>query len=173
MKTIKRGIIGVVALILLTSTVQTFGIEGLKLSVHCPDVWLTWPSVDGETYIVQYRETLGTNTPWITLTNSLPADSATNTTIFVHSNRVDCPTGQIFGMMFSGGGGGGSSAMEIESKPVGEQQPCRWCFGKRIRKYFCRWQFIHRDLIFPATSSFGPTAPWTNGAKNSRKSAGR
>ena len=107
MKTLQRGILGVVAL-LLASAVQTFGIEGLKLTIHCPDVWLSWPSVDGETYIVQYRETLNTNTPWVTLTNALLADSTTNITIFVHANRVDCPTGQIFGMMLSGGGGGNS-----------------------------------------------------------------
>ena len=57
-----------------------------------PYAILSWPSLDGETYIVQYRPTLNTNTPWVTLTNSLPADSGTNITFFVHSNIVQCPT---------------------------------------------------------------------------------
>lgn len=118
MKIIKRGIIGVVA-VLLASAVQTFGIEGLKLSVHCPDVWLSWPSVEGEYDIVQWREDLSTNSTWVTLTNLLPAEIGTNITTFVHSNRVDCPTGQVFSMAFSGGGSGSSlsgSAIEQEER---------------------------------------------------------
>jgi hypothetical protein len=109
MKTLQRGVIGVVAR-LLTSAVQTSGIEGLKLSIHCPDVWLSWPSVEGQYYIVQWREDLSTNSTWVTLTNLLPAETGTNITTFVHSNRVDCPTGQIFGMMFSGAGSSGSGS---------------------------------------------------------------
>ena len=60
--------------ILVVHASQGLAIEGLKLSIHCPDVWLSWPSVEwnGETYIVQYRETLDTNSQWITLTNALP-----------------------------------------------------------------------------------------------------
>jgi hypothetical protein len=34
--------------LLLASALQSFAIEGLKLTVHCPDVWLSWPSVEGE-----------------------------------------------------------------------------------------------------------------------------
>jgi len=89
--------------------------------------------VEGETYIVQYRATIDTNSQWITLTNALPAESGTNITIFVHSNRVDCPTGQIFGMMFSSGGV--SSAMEGESKPVEEQPPVPMVFRKDDRAH--------------------------------------
>lgn len=103
---------------LCLSAVCTFAIEGLKLSVHCPDVWLTWPSAEGETFIVQFRETLDTNSEWITLTNGLPAETGTNLTTFIHSNRVDCPTGQIFGMMFSGGGAG-SAETPIETRQAG------------------------------------------------------
>ena len=116
MKTLKRSIIGAVALF-LASAVHTFGIEGLKLTIHCPDVVLSWPSMEGETYMVQYRETLDTNSTWIWLTNALPAEVGTNLTVFVHSNRVDCPTGQIFGMMFSGGGDGSG-----ESESEGQQE---------------------------------------------------
>lgn len=104
------GIIGVGTL-LLGSAVHTFAIEGLKLTVRCPDVVLSWPSVEGEYYIVQWRETLSTNTPWVTLTNYLLAGSGTNITVYTHSNRVDCPTGQVFGMMLSGSGGGGSESL--------------------------------------------------------------
>ena len=117
MKTIKPRILASIACLLFASTVPTFAIEGLKIKVHCPDVWLSWPSVDGETYIVQYRPTLDTNDTWVTLTNSLPADTGTNLTMFVHSNMVDCPPGQIFGMMSSGGGSGESFSLSDASEP--------------------------------------------------------
>ncbi len=111
----KYELIGVAALLLVT-TIHTQAIEDLKLTIHCPDVVLSWPSVEGENYIVQWRETLGTNTPWVTLTNYLPAETGTNITTFTHSNRVDCPTGQIFGMMFSGATGGGSESENQSEK---------------------------------------------------------
>jgi len=104
----------------LLSVVHSSAIEGLNISVHCPDVWLSWPSVEGETYIVQNRPDLTTNSTWTTLTNLFPAATGTNRTVFVHSNQVACPTGQIFGMKFSGGGSG-SEALESESK--GEDKP--------------------------------------------------
>ena len=89
----------------LCLTTQTFAIEGLKLQIRCPHVALSWPSTNDETYIVQYRATLDTNSTWQTLTNFMPPASGTNTTFFVHSNRVDCPSGQVFGMMIMSGGG--------------------------------------------------------------------
>lgn len=116
MKTITLFVGAVVMLCL--STGYTLAIEGLKMSVHCPDVWLRWPSRKGETFIVQFRETLDTNSTWITLTNGLPAETGSNSTTFVHSNRVDCPTGHIFGMMFSGGGAG-SAETPIETGQAG------------------------------------------------------
>ena len=87
------------ALVIVAFASSAFAIEGLKLSIHCPHVWLSWPSTNGETYLVQYRATLDTNSYWITLTNYMPPTSGTNLTIFVHSNRVDCPAGQVFGML--------------------------------------------------------------------------
>lgn len=113
MKSIKGGICTSLGIFLL-ATPNLFAIEALKLQIHCPDVVLSWPSIEGDTYIVQYRETLSTNTPWVTLTDSLPAETTTNITTFVHSNRVDCPTGQIFGMMISDGGD--NSGFDSESK---------------------------------------------------------
>jgi hypothetical protein len=106
MTTIKRGIIGAVGLLFALAT-HTFAIEGLKISVQCRDVALTWPSIPGQNYIVQYRPTLGPSTPWVTLTNSYPGDWTTNITIFVHSNIVQHPN--------CGGGGGSFAAMAMQS----------------------------------------------------------
>lgn len=97
MKKLNQGLIAALVLSLLVGSVHA--IEGLKLTIRCPDVVLSWPSVEGENYIVQWRETLSTNTPWVTLTNYLPAEVGTNITTFTHSNRVDCSAGQVFGMM--------------------------------------------------------------------------
>ena len=89
--------------VLLASATQSIAIEGLQLSVQCPDVVLCWPSAAGENYIVQWRPNLSPSTPWVRLTNSLPADWTTNWTIFVDSNRVQCASG---GTNSSSGGGG-------------------------------------------------------------------
>jgi hypothetical protein len=110
MKITIRGISTATA-ILLVSAVHSIAIEGLGISVHCPDVVLSWPSLDDETYIVQYRANLSTNTPWTTLTNSLPADSTTNRTTFVHSNQVQCASGDTNSI--SGGGGGSPPAPSL------------------------------------------------------------
>lgn len=65
MKKTSQGLIVALA-ILFAATTQVFAIEGLKLQIRCPDVVLSWPSTNDETYLVQYRETLSTNTPWET-----------------------------------------------------------------------------------------------------------
>src|SRR5437763_14849100 len=107
---IKQEALAAATAILIASSIQTSAIEGLKLSIRCPDVWLTWPSVEnGETYIVQYRQTLDTNSSWLTLTNYMPPDSGTNLTTFVHSNQVSCPPGQTFGMSAAASAGGDDS----------------------------------------------------------------
>lgn len=90
-----------VIIVLMLAVLSSSAIEGLKLQIHCPNVVLLWPSAEGETYIVQFRETLDTNSSWVTLTNQMPPDAGTNITVFVHSNRVDCPPGQIIGVMRS------------------------------------------------------------------------
>lgn len=94
MKNLNKSILGA-GMLLWLSAAHSIAIEGLKLSVHCPDVWLSWPSVEGETYIVQHRPDLSPNSVWTTLTNSLPAATGTNLTVFVHSNQVDCSVGQV------------------------------------------------------------------------------
>lgn len=89
--------LSIIASLFLASSLYVSGIEGLKLTIRCPDVVLSWPSIEGENYIVQFRETLSTNTPWVTLTNCLPAESGTNITTFTHSNRVECPSEEMLG----------------------------------------------------------------------------
>lgn len=120
MKNLRQGFAACLASLLLATNVS-YAIEGLKLTIHCPDVGLSWPSVTGEMYIVQYRPTLDPITPWQTLTNSLPARTGTNTTLFVHSNRVDCPSGQTFGMMRSANGGDSSAALAAVSLSPAER----------------------------------------------------
>ena len=44
---------------LLAWATESLGIEGLQVSVQCPDVILGWPSNPGENYIVQWRPRLG------------------------------------------------------------------------------------------------------------------
>lgn len=92
MRTRVSALIGVVTLVLLIAP-HSRAIEGLRISVPCPDVVLAWPSVEGETYIVQYRQALDTNSTWITLTNYMPNNAGTNWTTFVHSNQLQCPSG--------------------------------------------------------------------------------
>jgi hypothetical protein len=72
MKLTQLAIIGAIA-IASASPIHVPAIEGLKLAVQCPDVILSWPSVEGETYIVQCRQPLSTNAPWVTLADWLPA----------------------------------------------------------------------------------------------------
>jgi hypothetical protein len=76
---------------LLTSTPNAPAIEGLQLSLQCSNVVLSWPSIAGQNYIIQYRPTLDPSTPWQTLTNLYPGDWTTNVTVFVHSNIVQHP----------------------------------------------------------------------------------
>src|ERR1017187_1742727 len=102
MKTTKQGARLAVFAALVVSSASVSAIEGLQISVQCPDVVLGWPSTSGENYIVQWRPSLSTNTLWVTLTNSLPADWTTNWTVFVHSNQVKCASGGT--NSFSGGG---------------------------------------------------------------------
>src|SRR5262245_11360169 len=78
-------------------------VQNVRVSLQCSNVVLSWPSQPGETFTVVYRPTLNTNTPWVTLTNLLPAAVNTNRTTFVHIGIADCSQ-----TMGGGGGGGGS-----------------------------------------------------------------
>ncbi|HEY5234300.1 MAG TPA: hypothetical protein VIK35_12270, partial [Verrucomicrobiae bacterium] len=109
-KTVRRLIVGCVfACCLSLSTVQSFAIEGLQLSIQSSNVVLSWPSTNTETYIVQYRPTLTPDSSWLTLTDFLAAASDTNITVFVHSNIVQYPP------VPAGGGGGGNISPMMQS----------------------------------------------------------
>lgn len=100
---------------LQTLTMHLMAIEGLKLTVQSSNAVVSWPSRDGETYIIQHRSTLHTNTPWVTLTNGLAAALNTNWTSFVHTGAVTSPppcpgNGGPSGGPPSPGGASGSSA---------------------------------------------------------------
>ncbi|MDB6020605.1 MAG: hypothetical protein JWQ04_462, partial [Pedosphaera sp.] len=83
MKTIQGSIRAVIGTVLICGMIQcASAIEGLQLFLQCSNVVLTWPSVDGDTYIIQRRADLTTNSSWICLTNSFPATSGTNITVF-------------------------------------------------------------------------------------------
>jgi hypothetical protein len=96
MKTITKGLFKNIPIIvalagLLATRINTFAIEGLHVSVQCSNVVLSWPSADGETYIVQYRQTLAPSDSWQTLIDNLPNTSGTNVTAYIHSNVVQNP----------------------------------------------------------------------------------
>ena len=76
--------------LLLTAAYQARAIEGLKLSLQCSNVVLSWPSSDtnNEYFLVQYRPTLSSTDQWQTIGSWIPAESGTNQTTFVHSNIV-------------------------------------------------------------------------------------
>ena len=77
---------GATLIALIVSGIHAFAdVRPVQLSLQCSNVMLSWPSQPGETFTVQYRQTLSTNTPWLTLTNLLRADLDTNVTTFVHS----------------------------------------------------------------------------------------
>ena len=121
MKASQRIILAGMAAGILTTASPVSAIEGLKLQIRCPDVVLSWPSTNGETYLAQYRATLDTNSDWQTLTNYMPPATGTNLTAFVHSNRVDCPAGQVFGMMLASGGANAMMTTAASSLSVEER----------------------------------------------------
>ena len=89
------------AALLGLTALQAFAIEGLQLSVQCSNVCLTWPSVEGKNYIVQYRPTLNPSDSWQTLTSAWPAAVGTNSTFFIHSNVVQNPSCGCGGSSYS------------------------------------------------------------------------
>lgn len=122
MKTITRSLwsripIVTALAVLFAANVKTFAIEGLHLSLQCSNVVLTWPSVEGETYIVQYRPTLDSNSSWEMLTSSLPAEVGITNTTFIHSNAVImavCGGGGSFAAMSYGGNESSLMATAVE-----------------------------------------------------------
>lgn len=88
---------------LAISPPSAFAVEGLQISANCPDIVLSWPSAQGQSFLVEFRPDLNPGTAWTTLTNYLLAAPANSHSTFVHSNQVPCNSGGTNG--FSGGGG--------------------------------------------------------------------
>ncbi|MEI7728906.1 MAG: hypothetical protein WCO56_05015 [Verrucomicrobiota bacterium] len=110
---------GLVLATVILSGCRVQAIPGLQLAVQGTNVLLAWPSVEGQTYIVQYRRTLGTNTPWQTLTNGFPAATETNWTSWLHLGVVEYPTNAA--SSGTNGGSGGPpplNAMTLQSAGV-------------------------------------------------------
>jgi hypothetical protein len=88
-KNIGRLIVGcVLACCLSLSTLQTFAIEQLAVSVQSTNAVLSWPSATNETYLVQFTTNLNLSYPWLTLTDSFPAASSGVLTYFTNFNSV-------------------------------------------------------------------------------------
>jgi|SRR5579883_395027 len=96
--------LGVLAL-WVTCSVPLKAVEGLQVSVQGTNVVLTWPSVDGDTYVIERSAGLTTNTNWICLSNTFPAASGTNITVFVDYGAV---SNLNYGGGTNSGGSGGS-----------------------------------------------------------------
>ncbi|MDH7502777.1 MAG: hypothetical protein QHJ82_08725, partial [Verrucomicrobiota bacterium] len=92
---------------------------GLQIAVDCPDIVLSWPSTTGQTFLVEFRSTLDSATPWTELTNHFPAAIGTNTT-FIHPDRVPCGTSRF------AGGGGESDARPFSPTAVPNRRRSCW-----------------------------------------------
>lgn len=90
----------IVLLAILTSSIRTYAIEGLKIKVQNLNAILSWPSTNTETYIVQYATNLNLPITWVTLTDLYPASVSGNITYYTNFNSVFYPMGLV-----SGGGG--------------------------------------------------------------------
>jgi len=121
MKIIKTVIIGAAALTLVSAG-NAFAIEGLKLSVQCSDVVLSWPSSDtnNQYFLVQYRPTLDPTNQWQTLASWLPADYGTNRTHFVHSGIVQ---GCVYSSMAMAPQGGEEFMLLLDDTEPEEKAP--------------------------------------------------
>jgi hypothetical protein len=142
--------------LLLTSAPQLFCIEGLRIAAQCPDIVLSWPSVSGENYIVQYRPTLDPSTPWMTLTSSLPADWSTNWTIFVDSNRVQCASQTL--AMNSASTSGGSTVFPanlVDAVEAGAD----YYFASALPMPWVRAQTNGVWTLVPWEQVYGPVPP--------------
>jgi hypothetical protein len=94
------GTIGV--LVLLGSSVSSFAVDQLKISVQGQNTILQWSSINTETYIVQYATNLDSPIMWQTLTDFYPASVSGNITYFTNFNSVFYPDNLV-----GGGSGGG------------------------------------------------------------------
>ena len=101
MKSIRIKILVVIASV-FSSALHVLAIDGLRLSVQSSNVILSWPSVEGETYVVQYRQTLNPTDSWQTIAPSVSAAVGTNFTSYTDNGVVQYPL-----VLDSGTNGGG------------------------------------------------------------------
>jgi hypothetical protein len=120
----------VAGIVFIVSVAQSFAVEGLTISIqNGTDVVLGWPSVDGETYIVQGRAAFDTNDPWQTLTNYYPAFSGTNWTTYVITNAI---TIQNSGGSSGGGSGPPSPNDATIANVTADDSPLTMATGSRL-----------------------------------------
>lgn len=80
-------------LVLSANQHSVHAIEDLQLQVQGANAVLSWPSIEGETFIVRYRPRLDEAHPWTMLTNNYPPTVGTNRTTFIHAGVVEYPAG--------------------------------------------------------------------------------
>jgi hypothetical protein len=91
-KIIGRLIVGcVLACCLSVSTLKTYAVDGLQVSVQSSNAILHWKSTNTETYIVQFKTNLNLSYPWMTLTDFFSAASSSVVTYFTNFNSVTYP----------------------------------------------------------------------------------
>lgn len=90
------------AVALLAAAQTALAVTGVQLSFQGSDVVLTWPSQPGQTFIVGYRPAFDPATPWVFLTNTLPAAAGSQTT-FIHGGAFQgAGVGQQMAAAFGG-----------------------------------------------------------------------
>jgi hypothetical protein len=102
MKTVKGAILSLA--IVVTSSIQSFGVVGQAIAVQGTNLVLSWPSQGYEYYMIQYWPNL--TMPSVQLTNCYPANS-TNLTTFV----IQCCTLEALGAG-SGTNSGGNVSLD-------------------------------------------------------------
>lgn len=108
MKSSRIVLLSAFALAAAAASFNSFAVPDTRIAVRCPDVVLWWPSTNGQSFLIQIRPDLNPDTLWTTVTNFYPAALNTNATYFIHSNQVNCPSGQSFGLMSASGGSSGN-----------------------------------------------------------------
>lgn len=127
MKMVTLTIVATVAL-LFVSAFPSFAVDGLQISVQTTNATLTWPSTEGETFVVQYRRTLDSADLWQTLSSAWPAAAGTNVTSYVHFGIVQYPPagsgggtnggGSPLGPEMMGGSGTASGSSPLAAEPM-------------------------------------------------------
>src|SRR6266852_2733752 len=82
MKTITKAAFAAAAII-LAAPVQSYAVEDQALQVQGTNLVLSWPSLGYEYYMIEYRPTLDDSTPFVQLTNCVPANSTNRTTYII------------------------------------------------------------------------------------------